>query len=207
MEAQLAQLLTLVNKVVAADGGLETLCRAGRLPDAVIGDMDSVSQAILAMLPPGAVHRITEQDDTDFEKCLSRIDAPLVLGCGFLGGRLDHELAALTVLARLAHKRCVLVGAEDLVLLCPPDLWLDLAMGSRLSLWPMGPVTGTSRGLRWPIAGLEFAPDRLSGTSNQVTGPVHLHMASAKMLLILPVSALAIVLAALAQQSASWPVP
>ncbi|KMK66820.1 thiamine diphosphokinase [Puniceibacterium sp. IMCC21224] len=201
---QLAALCDMVNTVVAADGGLEPLLRLGTTPVAVIGDMDSVSEQALDALPPGGVHRIDGQDDTDFEKCLRRIEAPLVLGWGFLGGRVDHELAALTVLARYPSRRCVLVGASDLVLLCPPELDLDLPEGSRLSLWPLAPVTGTSQGLRWPIGGLRFAPDQVGGTSNQVIGPVHLRIAAAKMLLILPVSALETVLAALRGQTASW---
>ena len=51
----------------------------------------------------------------------------------------------------------------------------------------MGPVKGTSTGLRWPIDGLDFAPDGMIGTSNEVTGPLHLTCDAPRMLVILPV--------------------
>lgn len=201
-------LLGVVNAVVAADGGADVLMRAGVTPDAVIGDMDSVSPETLAALPAQVVHRIGEQDSTDFDKCLRNIDAPLVLGVGFLGARVDHELAALTVLARRADRPCVLLGEEDLVMLCPPEITLDLAAGSRVSLFPLGAVTGRSEGLRWAIDGLEFAPALRGGTSNEALGGVvRLWMDSPLMLLILPREALAQVQRVLAEPRASWPVP
>ena len=68
-----------------------------------------------------------------------------------------------------------------------PGEQLDLPRGTRLSLFPMGPVQGDSEGLRWPLAGLDFAPDGMIGTSNEVSGPVRLRMQAPKMLVILPV--------------------
>lgn len=198
--------LGMVNAVVAADSGADVLHAAGVMPDAVIGDLDSVAAATLAALPEDIVHHIAEQDSTDFDKCLRNLETPLVIGLGFLGARVDHDLAALTVLARRAEQRCVLVGAEDLMLLCPPELALDLPAGCRVSLFPLGAVTGRSEGLRWPIDGLEFAPALRGGTSNEATGRVHLWMDAPRMLLILPRSAWGPVQAALAAQSASWPV-
>lgn len=190
--------------VVAADGGAARVLEYGRLPDAVIGDLDSLSQANRMQLPPKVLHPIAEQDSTDFDKCLRNISAPLILGHGFLGARLDHQLAAMTVLGRRADKRCVLVGESDVVLLAPPALSLDLPVGSRFSLYPLGPVTGRSTGLRWPIDGLAFSPDGIVGTSNEVTGPVRITFDDPRMLLILPLEALRALLAALAAEPSRW---
>ena len=195
----------LAAAVVAADGGATCLIRNGIVPDAVIGDMDSLPPEVRVALPPGIVHAIAEQDSTDFDKCLRHIAAPEILGFGFLGGRLDHELAAMTVLALRPEQRCILVGAEDVVVLCPPTLGLPLEAGTRLSLWPLGPVGGTSAGLKWPIDGLGFAPDGTIGTSNEVTGPVRLTMAAPRMLLILPVACLPVLRSALAAAPRTWP--
>ena len=65
--------------VFAADGGVHTALANHLHPRAVIGDMDSVG--VLDQLDP-AITRIhqTGQDDTDFEKCLKLIDAPLIGG-------------------------------------------------------------------------------------------------------------------------------
>ncbi|MBS0123215.1 thiamine diphosphokinase [Thetidibacter halocola] len=190
---------------VAADGGAARLLSRGLVPEAVIGDMDSLATAALDGLPPGVVHRIEEQDSTDFDKCLRNIEAPLILGYGFLGARLDHQLAALTVLAGRPERRCILVGREDVVMLCPPSLHLAIEPGSRLSLWPLGPVGGRSEGLRWPIDGIRFAPGGRVGTSNAVSGPVLLEMDAALMALILPVTALDELRAALKDAPEGWP--
>ncbi|SNR26089.1 thiamine diphosphokinase [Puniceibacterium sediminis] len=199
------RLAGMVNLIVAADGGADVLRAVGIAPDSVIGDMDSASAETIAALPPGVLYRLDEQDSTDFDKCLRHVTAPLVLGYGFLGSRVDHQLAAMTVLTRYPEKRCILVGEDDVLLLCPPDLRLDLPLGSRISLYPLGPVRGDSEGLQWPISGIAFQPDGRVGTSNVVSGPVRLRFDSAKMLVILPVTALDHLMEALSATPASWP--
>jgi thiamine pyrophosphokinase len=81
---------------------------------------------------------------------------------------------------------------------------MDLPVGTRLSLFPLGAVSGTSDGLRWPIDGLSFAPDGTIGTSNEVTGPVHLTMNAPKMLIILPAEMLEAVMQAMVETPEGW---
>ncbi len=182
------------------------LAKAGVIPDAVIGDFDSVDAQTLARLPDGVAHHIAEQDSTDFDKCLRSIDAPLVIGLGFLGLRMDHAMAALTVLARRADQRCILLSQDDVIAVAPPNLSLDLPVGSRFSLYPLGAVSGTSTGLEWPIDGLAFHPNQRVGTSNRVTGPVTLTIDAPDMLLILPPEAAGALQAALRDpETGSWP--
>jgi thiamine pyrophosphokinase len=157
------------------------------VPDAVIGDLDSLDPDSLARLPADRLHRIAEQDSTDFDKALRHIDAPLVLAVGFTGARLDHELAVYNALVRLADRRAIVVGEHDICFHAPPALCLDLPLGTRVSLFPMASVTGRSTGLRWPIEGLRFAPDGRVGTSNIVSAaPVTLAMDAPGTLVILP---------------------
>ncbi len=186
----LAAAMAAAEVVVAADGGADRVLAAGRMPDAVYGDLDSLSAQARGRLSPGVLRPVAEQDSTDFDKCLRHIEAPLVLGYGFLGARLDHELAAMHVLVARAAQRCLLVGEVDVVCLCPPRLEIDLPPGLRFSLFPMGAVGGRSEGLRWPVDGLAFSPAAMIGTSNEVTGPVRLDMDAPGMLLILPVETL-----------------
>lgn len=89
--------------------------------------------------------------------------------------------------------RVVLIGRDDICFLCPPDFALEMAAGERVSLFPMGPVTGAlGEGLRWPISGLRFAPDGRIGTSNAALGgPLRLGFDAPKMLVILPAAYLA----------------
>ena len=195
--AALRRALAFAPHLVAADGGADRVLRHGHTPHAVIGDMDSLSRQARARL--GArVHPVPDQDSTDFDKALRSIAAPFVLALGFTGGRLDHTLAAFNTLARHAERRCVLMAGGDLCFLAPPALDLRLRRGMRLSLFPVGPVSGCSRGLRWPIDGLDFAPDAVIGTSNEVTDPdVALRFSGRGMLVILPRGALEPVLAGL----------
>ena len=187
----LSEALRFAPMIVAADAGADRVLRLGQMPQAVIGDMDSLTVAARLRLA-GRLFPIAEQHSTEFDKALQLIAAPFVLGLGFSGARLDHGLAVLNALVRHSGRRCLILSARDVTFLCPPDLTLTLPPGSRLSLFPMGQVTGESEGLRWPLQGQDFAPDGLIGTSNEVATPeVRLRFSAPKMLVILPRVALA----------------
>lgn len=192
-------------RLAAADSGADRALGIGALPEIVIGDMDSLSQAGHAALGP-RVLEVPEQDSTDFEKCLTRIAAPLIVAVGFTGSRLDHALAVLNALVRHPQRRCVVLGEEDAVMVCPPRLALDLAAGTRVSLFPMAPMRGESEGLHWPIGAVPFAPGAAIGTSNRAEGPVRLCMGAPGMLVLLPADALGALLAGLAD-APHWPGP
>lgn len=181
--------------LVAADGGADRALALGVRPVAVIGDMDSITAAARTQLG-AVVHHVPEQESTDFDKALRNIRAPFVLALGCLGGRVDHELAVLSVLIRRHAMPCLLIGREDVVFAAPPVLQIALQAGDRFSLFPMAHVTGRSEGLKWPIAGLEFSPDARGGTSNQALGPVQLEMDQPGMLVIVPRNRLAAALKA-----------
>ena len=165
-ERDLDHALTLAPVLVAADGGANRLRALGHQPQSVLGDLDSLDPALRAELGNRVVH-IPNQDSTDFDKCLARISAPLVIGLGFDGARLDHTLAAMTSLVWHGRARVVLLCAGDICFLAPPQITLTLQPGARVSLFPMAPVTGRSVGLHWPIDGLEFSPAATIGTSNR----------------------------------------
>ncbi|MBM9596458.1 thiamine diphosphokinase [Roseitranquillus sediminis] len=188
--------LAIAPVLVAADGGATTALAHGLSPVAVVGDLDSVGPETLAALPDARVLRIAEQETTDFDKGLCSIEAPLVLGVGFLGDRLDHELAAMSVLVRRGRP-CLLIGPWDVVFAAPPRLRIALAAGTRVSLFPLAEVSGRSHGLLWPIDGIEFGATRRAGTSNQALGEVRLEMDAPGMLVLLPREALAVAVEAL----------
>ena len=179
--------------LVAADGGAAWALAFGMMPRRVIGDMDSLSDRDARRIPQERLVRVAEQESTDFEKCLDRIRAPAVIGLGFLGGRVDHTLAALSCVARRGAP-CLLVGPHDVAFAAPPQISLDLPEGCRLSLFPMAPVTGRSTGLAWPIDGLDLGPMARIGTSNRATGRVTLAFDGPGMVVLLPT----------AQRDAAW---
>lgn len=197
-KGDLALALKWAPPLVAADGGAERALAAGHMPDAVYGDMDSLDAQSLGRIPADRLHRIAEQDSTDFDKALRHIQAPLVLAVGVTGARVDHELAAYHSLLCQSHVPVIILGAADIVLHVDRPLSLDLPEGTRVSLFPMQTVSGRSTGLRWPIDGLEFHPATRIGTSNAaIGGPVHLSFDGAGMLLILPRDCLPVAVSAL----------
>jgi len=203
----LARARALAPIVVAADGGADAALVHDIMPQAVIGDFDSISEAARARIPGTAQHPIADQDSTDFDKCLGNIASPLILGIGFSGDRLDHQLAAYNTLVRHPWQRCILLGREELVFLAPPSIDINLEADCPVSLFPMGAVEGISDGLAYPIGGLNFAPDGRVGTSNTALGPVHLSLTAPKMLVILPQSTLEEAARALIASNARWPGP
>lgn len=186
--ATLAQCLALAPVLVAADGGASRALAADHMPQAVFGDFDSIDAAAKAAIPADRLFPSADQETTDFEKSLAAIAAPLILATGFLGARVDHQLAAFNAIAR-SRAQCILVGAQDVCFHAQGgrDYLLPSTPGERVSLFPMQQVRGQSDGLRWPIAGLTFAPAGRIGTSNMATGPmVRLAFEGGGMIVVMP---------------------
>ena len=150
---------------IAADRGLEAFDAAGLEPDMLVGDMDSVSQNVLARYES----RLSEdrlnciKNDTDCEYALnlaiSRGATEIVL-LGALGGRLDHALANLMMVVRAA--RC--------------GVWAEIrAEGVQIvrineSYTLTGEARGISvRGCYYTIEDFTLASDTSRGVSNVVT--------------------------------------
>ena len=165
--------LSLAPNLVAADGGANHLARLQLIPSAIIGDLDSLDAAAewRRRLGDDLIH-VAEQDSTDFEKCLLRINAPFFLCVGFLGGRQDHTLAALHVL--IADSRpIVLVGEDDVAIAPHGPTRLTAPVGDRISFFPMRKVRARGgEGLVYPIDGLEMEAGAQIGASNEAAAPV-----------------------------------
>jgi len=194
--------LHLAPTLVAADGGAKIAVKMGQIPQKVIGDFDSIGKKTLGKIPPARLFKITDQNTTDFEKCLAHISAPMILGLGFMGRRLDHQLSALNALVKFAHQPCVLLGKRDLVFHVPATLTLRLAPETRFSLFPLSQMRATSTGLNWPIDEVHFSPNQSIGTSNLTNADqVTLTTDGPGLLAILPRKTLTKVLDGFAAQS------
>lgn len=197
--ACLEEMLTHAPILVAADGGADRALDLGHVPVRVVGDMDSLSAQARDAVGAVALQQITEQDSTDFDKALRSVAAPLVLGVGFTGGRLDHELACFNSLVRHADRPCILVGEEDICFHVPDHIVLELPVGMRFSLFPMAGIVARMTGLRWSFEALTLAPWDRVGTSNEVAeARVELWFDRPGMLIILPRAGLATAIRALA---------
>ena len=187
----LEEALALSSHLVAADGGVSKAVTAGHVPDAVIGDFDSLPADARARVPADRFHHIAEQDSTDFDKALRSVQAPVYLGVGFMGARIDHQLATLNALVRHHDRPCILIGQQELIFSVPRSFDLALQEGDLVSLFPLSRVSGRSNGLEWPIDGLVLAPDGRVGTSNRAAGPVSLRLDRTGLVGMVPRHALA----------------
>ena len=171
--------------VIAADGGArlaERLVRsigAGRQAiDLIVGDGDSLGEEQLARYEAAGIpveRSPASKDESDTElavrAALARGATDLVI-VGAVGGRLDHTVANLGLLAApaLAGRSCVILDAATRVTLLSGPAERDFTgrAGDIVSLLPLGDgVTGvTTTGLAYPLHDepLPFGPAR--GLSN-----------------------------------------
>jgi thiamine pyrophosphokinase len=177
---RLLALVDSADQVVAADGGANWLASQGRLPQLLIGDMDSVHPDVLRALALGdcrLVRHPTEKDATDTELALYEalaLGARRITLLGAWGGRLDHALANVLLLAlpQLASIQTSLFDGRSYAHVLRQELALQGEAGDLLSLLPLG---GEARGvitegLLYPLRDetLAFGPAR--GVSNVFTG-------------------------------------
>ena len=188
---------THVATFVAVDSGADFLLAQGEVPAAVIGDLDSISNAARAAFADRLCH-ISEQSTTDFEKALTRIVAPSVIGLGFTGGRLDHVLSVLNTMARHAHRAVVLLDENDTSFVAVAGTTrLHLAQGTRISVMPIGSASSVSlSGVVWPFADQVMTLDGFTSPSNAAAGGEVTLTTSDPVLITLPREQLAAALTA-----------
>lgn len=95
--------------ILCADGGANDISKYKLLPDAVIGDMDSIKSAKLSEFKKKNIEiiKIDEQETTDFEKCLMYCLDKNFKKIYIFGGaspRADHTLNNYSIMRRYCKK-------------------------------------------------------------------------------------------------------
>lgn len=175
-EPRLLSILNRAEYVIAADGGANWLDALGRVPDLLVGDMDSVEPAVLGRLQERGCHiqrHAAQKDETDAELALTAAAAlspQEIIVLGALGGRIDHTLGNLALLT-MPELDGILTYVWDGVSLTwliteSTEIWG--APGDTVSLVPWGgDAEGiVTEGLSYPLQGetLDMGPSR--GISN-----------------------------------------
>lgn len=171
----LDSLLEEADLLIAADGGTRYLAKMGRMPDVVIGDMDSIQDEQQSRLKVAGIEMLvfsSDKDQSDLELALLHAKergADEIHVLAGLGRRWDHSLVNL-LLAALPELAQVEVnfwhGVQRLVLI-KDHLELSQVAGTRLSLIPVG---GDAQGVS--TQGLSYAledEDLLFGSSRGVS--------------------------------------
>ena len=187
-QRDLMQCLKRSSKLISADGGTNYLIGKGIVPNLIIGDLDSLSNKVFWKDCGAKLVRITEQETTDFEKCIYSCNALYYLCLGFVGRRTDHFLSVCSTLVKFGNKGLIVIGSHDIILHIPKSIELVLPLGTRVSLFPMKCLIGvSSRGLKWPISGIKFDPSTFVGISNRTSkNVVNVEISDFGMLMILP---------------------
>ena len=173
-----------IDYVIAADAGALLAGPLGLTLDLVVGDGDSLGEPALAEIARTGVaieRSPADKDASDTELALiaaASRGATEVIVLGAFGGRLDHELANIWILAHpaLAGRAVMLLdGRQRVRLLSAGEAGLDLAprVGDLVTLLPFdGPATNvTTSGLRWALTGATLAGGYSLGLSNEIVGP------------------------------------
>lgn len=167
--------------VIAADSGLQAAAALGVEVDRIVGDLDSVDREELERARArGAVvdrHPVAK-DRTDLAIAL---DTALELGAedvtlvGGYGGRLDHLLAGVMLLAAptYAHLSIRALMGPAVVTVVRGTATLSGRAGELVSLLPVhGTAQGVvTQGLRFPLDDEELPGGSSRGVSNVLTAP------------------------------------
>jgi thiamine pyrophosphokinase len=158
--------------VVAADGGAELATELGLRVDLIVGDLDSISLERLAAGVP--IERHPEAKDvSDLELALGaalRLGPERIVVLGGGGGRLDHLLGTLLVLAADAYCEAEVdaqLGAA-VVHVVRGERHLAGTPGDLISLFALhGPAEGVvTDGLVYRLRGETLVPGSSRGLSN-----------------------------------------
>ena len=158
-------LLRNADVVVCCDAGagLRGVLREGLEPDAIVGDLDSVSSAVLKRFA-GRIVKVEEQDDNDLAKAFGwlrdahpEIDEIHILGAG--GGNEAHTLGNLSYLMLWEREnsfyemgiRVDMVSDYSTAFAFSEPCELHVGQGRKVSLFSCDPALRIhSEGLHWP---------------------------------------------------------
>jgi len=148
--------------LVAADAGATFCLEAGLMPDAVVGDFDSLPASARARIPADKLHESTDSQTNDLEKALAfvrarhgdGVDIVLTAGAALQGGRADHAIANLAPLVAEPHGRISMIDGDGrLFAVRRGRVFLEDLVGANVSIlpWTLHGVTVSEEGVHWPL--------------------------------------------------------
>lgn len=154
-QAPALQLLSQAEYVIACDGAVIDLEKV-RLPDVVVGDLDSLPQEWREK-HADRLHQVCEQESNDLTKAVEyagQLGFREVLILGATGLREDHTLGNISLLMQYAphFERVEILSDYGLFTPLLQTTTLECTPGQQISLFSLYPHGAISvRGLRYPI--------------------------------------------------------
>ena len=169
--------------IIAADSGWEHAVTSGRMPDILVGDMDSISETHLAQAHASHTDVIAhdpDKDETDTEIALATaIDngATHITVMAGGGDRPDHVFAMLHSLAADRYSPALIDGhlGASRFHVCHAHHPVDIHTqpGDTVSLLPVGgDAVVSADNLKWPLVHETLNARASRGVSNVATGRV-----------------------------------
>ncbi len=170
-----------IDRCVAADSGADLALAMGQRVDLLVGDLDSISPAGLEEVRSAGGdlrEHPREKDKTDLELAIDAAlegDPDRLVVVGLAGGRLDHALANIGVVAAAARDGVevdALIGSARLAVV-KGRRTLTGALGETLSLLALlGTAAGvTTTGLEFPLDDEPLRAGSARGMSNRFVAP------------------------------------
>jgi thiamine pyrophosphokinase len=142
-------------RIICCDGSAETLFRAGFVPDAIVGDMDSLSEE-LAIKFADRIYQNDDQETNDLTKsvnwCRKKGYNDLVIVAA-TGKREDHTIGNISLLAEYVRDvRVVMISDTGFFFPIISPAEISSFTGQQVSIFSIDSGAEiTSAGLRYPL--------------------------------------------------------
>jgi thiamine pyrophosphokinase len=147
-------------RIVCCDGSTQNLVLTGLKPDAIVGDMDSLT-GDLAKMYADRIFPDMNQDTNDLTKAVSwcsDMGYKDIVIVGATGKREDHTIGNISLLAEYVRTMNVIM-VTDTGILQPflKSCTISSFPGQQVSIFSIDPETKvTSMGLRYPLSGTKI---------------------------------------------------
>jgi thiamine pyrophosphokinase len=167
------EILDRAEVIVCCDGSAENLVRYGLKPDAIIGDMDSLSDDLKDMFAD-RIYVDSNQETNDLTKavlwcCESGYTDLHIIGAG--GKREDHTIGNISLLAEYAKiVKVRMVTDTGTFMPFQSSCKVESFKGQQVSIFSISSATEiTSKGLLYPLTNRKLN-NWWEGTLNEATG-------------------------------------
>ncbi|HRN69950.1 MAG TPA: thiamine diphosphokinase [Candidatus Woesebacteria bacterium] len=156
----LKTLLKTNDLLICADGGAEYAYQQELIPNVIIGDLDSINNNIKLFYKKKKVLWLQfpqEKDLTDTELAIQyalqeKVDE--IILCGLLGDRVDHILATIFNLSKIAQKvPCIIMEGNSNLHFVSSSISIQGSKGDEISLIPLNEdcIGVATQGLYYPL--------------------------------------------------------
>jgi thiamine pyrophosphokinase len=147
--------LKAAGRIVCCDGSAENLIKAGFIPDAIVGDMDSLNESIAGRFQD-RIFRNTDQETNDLTKavlwCAEKGLNDLVI-VGATGKREDHTIGNISLLAEYINKvKVIMITDTGMLMALSGSSVIPSFPGQQISIFSLESETEiTSYRLVYPL--------------------------------------------------------